>query len=49
MNIGQLVHVLDIGIDWPNYSLALIEVLKISLIHTECKGREIHQPYLFLE
>ena len=30
MEIGQLMHALDVGVDWHNYSLALTEVLEIS-------------------
>ena len=30
---------IDVGVDRHNYSVALREVLEISYIHTECKGR----------
>ena len=40
MKMSQLLHALDVGIDWYNYSLALTAVLlEISKIHTECKVR----------
>ena len=35
----QLMNTLDVSIDRHNYSLALTEVLEISKIHTQCKGR----------
>ena len=39
MQIGQLMHALDVSVDQHNYSLALTEGMEIAEIHTECKGR----------
>ena len=50
MEMGQFMHVLDVGVDRYNYSLALTEVLDFKKkFILNVRVDKIRQPYLFLE